>query len=47
MEVINQQKSKITRLEEEYKKEQSKRRAMIECLNTTEKDKLDKMRNFE
>ena len=47
MEVINQQKAKITRLEEEYKKEQLKRKTMIESLNMTDKQQIDKMRNFE
>ena len=47
MEVINQQKSKITRLEGEFKKEQLKRRTMIESLNLTEKEKVERQRNFE
>ena len=47
MEVINQQKSKITRLEDEYKKEQTKRRTMFESLNMTEKEKIVKGTNYE
>ena len=47
MEVINQQKAKITRLEEEYKKEQVKRKTMIESLNLTEKEKVERHRGYE
>ena len=40
MEVIHQQKAKVTRLEAEYKKEKAKRQAMLDSLSMNDKDKV-------
>ena len=46
MEVINQQKGKITRLEDEYRKERARRQEVVQGLGTADKDKLEKMQKY-